>query len=293
MNQEGPKFSNSSIQLKSTHCCCSYIPRFRRMWAIFLHFRSIRAPFACPDPWYDIFHKELRELEICAWNRTQALSCLFAFCRLQTNFTVFFYSFFWHRKFCEIWLSSTLIWILIHWTEKHPCMLLAFCGCWKRASPSSLSGPSSLVVKGLGFKAFPSSFVARVFIYGAKVPPSEYVEHCLDFSFVFSAPLHAWRNLFSASETFCGGRYWPGRTGIFWRAEGTSQPVTISKKWKIPALLYVGNGPEYSPFRDFDLFSRPICWGTDLKSRKGLYSGPSTIFTLPNFLLLLHNKRIQ
>jgi hypothetical protein len=35
------------------------------------------------------------------------------------------------------------------------------------------------------------------------------VKHCLDFSFVFSAPLPAWRNLFSASWIFCGGRYQP------------------------------------------------------------------------------------
>ncbi len=49
--------------------------------------------------------------------------------------------------------------------------------------------------------------------------PSPHVKHCLDFSFVFSALLHAWRNLFSAS-------------GIFWWEEGTSQPITISKKWK-------------------------------------------------------------
>jgi hypothetical protein len=72
--------------------------------------------------------------------------------------------------------------------------------------------------------------------------------------------------------------------------EGTSQavlgsydqrkvPASISlflKSEKIPALLYVllyvGKGPEYSPFRDFDLFLRRIGWGTDLNSRKGLYS---------------------
>ncbi len=61
------------------------------------------------------------------------------------------------------------------------------------------------------------------------------VKHCLDFSFVFSAPLPAWRNLFAASGIFCGGRYQPGCTGIFWPADGTSTPVTISKKWEDPS----------------------------------------------------------
>jgi hypothetical protein len=41
------------------------------------------------------------------------------------------------------------------------------------------------------------------------------VKHCLDFSFVFSAPLPAARNLFSRSQIFFGGRYQPGYTGIF------------------------------------------------------------------------------
>jgi hypothetical protein len=31
---------------------------------------------------------------------------------------------------------------------------------------------------------------------------------------------------------FCGGRYQPGWSGIFWPTEGTSQPVIISKNWK-------------------------------------------------------------
>jgi len=39
------------------------------------------------------------------------------------------------------------------------------------------------------------------------------LKHCLDFSFVFSAPLSVWRNLFSARGIFCGGRYQQG--GIF------------------------------------------------------------------------------
>ncbi len=56
------------------------------------------------------------------------------------------------------------------------------------------------------------------------------VKHYLDFSFVFSAPFPAWKDLFSASRIFCDGRYQPVRTGMFWPAEGTSQPVTIYKK---------------------------------------------------------------
>jgi hypothetical protein len=61
------------------------------------------------------------------------------------------------------------------------------------------------------------------------------IKHCLDFSIVFSAPLPIWRNLFSASGIFCGGRYQPGYTAIFCPAEGTSQPIIISTKWKNPS----------------------------------------------------------
>jgi hypothetical protein len=64
------------------------------------------------------------------------------------------------------------------------------------------------------------------------------VKHCLDFSFVFSSPLPALRILFSASGVFCGGRWQPGCTGIFWPA--ANQPTAL---------------------------------GTGLKSRKGLHSG--------------------
>jgi hypothetical protein len=91
--------------------------------------------------------------------------------------------------------------------------------------------------------------------YSAGRPSRWYVKHCLDFSFVFSAPLLAWRNVFSA------------RLSLFLKSE------------KIPALLSVGKGLEYRPFRDF----RPVplaylpAWGTDLKSRKGLFLGPSPL----------------
>ncbi len=49
-------------------------------------------------------------------------------------------------------------------------------------------------------------------------------------------------------------------------------PTSLSlflKSEKIPALLSVGKGPEYRPL--------PVVLGIDLKSRKGLYSGPSPI----------------
>jgi len=56
------------------------------------------------------------------------------------------------------------------------------------------------------------------------------VKHCVDFSFLFSAPLPPSRNLLAASGIFCGGRYQPGCPGIFLPAEGTSQPITVSQK---------------------------------------------------------------
>ncbi len=76
------------------------------------------------------------------------------------------------------------------------------------------------------------------------------VKHSLDFSFVFSAPLLAWRNLFSVSRL-----YWELPAPL----ERTSQPVTISKKWKNPSsasgrrrtCIYTG------PSVIFDLFPRP------------------------------------
>jgi hypothetical protein len=47
----------------------------------------------------------------------------------------------------------------------------------------------------------------------------------------------------------------------------TSLPLFL-KSEKIPALLSLGKGPKYRPLRVL---------GTDLKSQKGLYSGPSPI----------------
>ncbi len=68
---------------------------------------------------------------------------------------------------------------------------------------------------------------------------------------LYPSPIHTFYTL--SKPDICGGRYQPGCTGIFWPAKGTTQPVTISKKWKVPALLYGGKGPEYTPFRDFRL----------------------------------------
>ncbi len=108
----------------------------------------------------------------------------------------------------------------------------------------------------------------EVHLYGVKSHGafSIFVNHCLDFSFVFSAPLPAQRNLFSACGILCGGRYPPGCTGIFWLAESNSQHVTISKKWKNPSCA----------------LRRKRTWvpasGIDLKSRKGLYIKPLRFF---------------
>ncbi len=72
---------------------------------------------------------------------------------------------------------------------------------------------------------------------------------CLDFSFVFSAPLPAWRNLFSASGIFFSGGRLPASLSLFLKSE------------KIPALLYVGKGPEYRPFSYPSCFSiHHLCW---------------------------------
>jgi hypothetical protein len=82
----------------------------------------------------------------------------------------------------------------------------------------------------------------------------------------------------SASRIFCGGRYQPGSTKIFWLAEGTSQPVTISKKWKNPSsdLHRKRTWVQALPWISTCSLGLPAS-GTDLKSRKGLYSGPSPI----------------
>ncbi len=83
--------------------------------------------------------------------------------------------------------------------------------------------------------------------FGKKIPKNcntcltVNVKHCLDFSFVFSAPLPAWISVFSKWDLL-RWRYQPGCTGIFRPAEGTRK-----------TLLYLGKGPEYRPFCDFQL----------------------------------------
>jgi hypothetical protein len=112
---------------------------------------------------------------------------------------------------------------------------------------------------------------------------SNSINPCLDFCFVFSAPLFVQRNLFSARGIFCSGRYQPGCIGIFWLVEGTSQPVIILKCEKIPALLYLEKGPEQwvqaLPWFSTCSLGLPAS-GTDLTSPKGLYSAPSRILKI-------------
>jgi hypothetical protein len=90
------------------------------------------------------------------------------------------------------------------------------------------------LVKGLCHKALPGVFL------------------------VFSSLLPARRNLFSASGIFCSGRYQPGSTGI--------SSLLLLKSENIPALLYLGKGPEYRPFRDF--------LPTGLRHRSQIMEGP-------------------
>ncbi len=84
----------------------------------------------------------------------------------------------------------------------------------------------------------------------------------------------------------------------YYMVEGISQAVLGSsderkvpsslslflKSEKIPALLYKGKGPEYRPFRNFRRV--PPASDTDLKSRKGLHSGPSPINKVQHLLVL-------
>ncbi len=103
-------------------------------------------------------------------------------------------------------------------------------------------------------------------------------KHCLDFSFVFSALLNAWRNLFSASKIFCRGRYQPSYTRNFYWVEGTSQPFTISKKWKNPSSALPRKRTWIQALPPLSTCSLSLlASGTDLKSQKGLYWCPSPI----------------
>jgi hypothetical protein len=64
------------------------------------------------------------------------------------------------------------------------------------------------------------------------------------------------------------------------RREGTSQPVTISKKWKNPSFTFRRKRTwvHALPWVSTGSLGLPAS-GTDLKSLKGLYSGPSPLQT--------------
>ncbi len=110
------------------------------------------------------------------------------------------------------------------------------------------------------------------------------VKHCLDFSFVFSAPLPASRNLFSASGIFCGGTYQPGSSGI--QGKVLASLSLFLKREKFPRLLYVGKGPKYNPIRDF----RPV---RAQISNHGRGSGPSPIRKFPYPKASFHIDKIN
>jgi hypothetical protein len=64
----------------------------------------------------------------------------------------------------------------------------------------------------------------------------------------------------------------------FWPAEGTSQPVIISKKWKNTSYAFKQKRDWVEALPWFSTYSLDLpALGTDLKSWKGLYSGPSPI----------------
>jgi hypothetical protein len=67
--------------------------------------------------------------------------------------------------------------------------------------------------------------------------------------------------------------------GIFWPAEGTSQLVTISKEWKNPssALCRKRTFVKALPWF-FTCSFGLLALGTDLKSQKGQYLGPSPTY---------------
>jgi len=75
------------------------------------------------------------------------------------------------------------------------------------------------------------------------------VKHCLDFSFVFSAPSTSLKKpVFSKRDLL----QWTVPANLYWDLL-TSLSLFL-KSEKIPALLYVGKGPQYRPFHDF----RPV-----------------------------------
>jgi hypothetical protein len=108
---------------------------------------------------------------------------------------------------------------------------------------------------------------------------NKYKDYSRPKSSVWIFPLYfhlpAWRYLFSASGILYGGRYQPGSIGIFSPVEGTSQPVTISKKWKKISCALHRERTWIQALPWFLTCSLGLPGsGTDLKSQKGLYSGP-------------------
>jgi hypothetical protein len=79
----------------------------------------------------------------------------------------------------------------------------------------------------------------------------KYVKHCLDFSFVFSAPLPAEESCTQQAGSFAvegTSHVVPGSSD---QRKVQASPSLFLKSEKIPALRYVGKGPEYMPFREF------------------------------------------
>jgi hypothetical protein len=87
---------------------------------------------------------------------------------------------------------------------------------------------------------------------------SEFVKHCLDFSFVFSGSFICVKKpVFSKQAGSCAVE--GTRQAVLGSSDQRNVPDSLSlflKSEKIPALLYVGKGPEYRPFHDF----RPVRW---------------------------------
>ncbi len=111
---------------------------------------------------------------------------------------------------------------------------------------------------------------------------------CLDFSFVFSAPLLAWRMLFSVSGIFCGGRYQPGCMGSSNQRKVLASLSLFLKSEKIRALLYLGKGPEYRPFCNF----RPVLWAYRPQAQISNHrrAWVQALFPIPKVLVNLTKK---
>jgi hypothetical protein len=95
------------------------------------------------------------------------------------------------------------------------------------------------------------------------------VKHCLDFSFVFSAPLPEETCFQQAGSSAVKGT----SKAVLGSSDQRKVPASLSlflKSEKIPALLYIGNGPEYRPFSDF----RPVPQPTGFGHRSQITEGP-------------------